>query len=75
MHAAALLLRIRVVTVSTRAAVRSLKPDDPQVQAVLERGRFLLGRLEGHAIDHESEEVRLAFAQAREELDSTGGPE
>jgi hypothetical protein len=75
MHPAALLLRIRVITVSTRAAVRSLKTEDPQVQDVLERGRFLLERLEQHAIDHESEEVRLAFGQAREELESTGDRE
>jgi hypothetical protein len=75
MHPAALLLRIRVIRVSTRAAVRSLKPDDPQVQEVVERGRLLLDRLEQHVIDHESEEIRLAFAQARSELESADGGE
>jgi hypothetical protein len=75
MHSSALLLRIRVITVSTRAAVRSLKPDDPQVPEVLERARLLLGRLEQPVLDHESDEVRLAFAQARKELESAGGRE
>jgi hypothetical protein len=75
MHPAALLLRIRVITVSTRAAIRSLKPGDPQVPEVMERGRVLLERLESHALTHEDEEVRLAFAQARSELESAGGPE
>lgn len=70
---AALLLRIRAITVSTRAAVRSLKPDDPQVPEVVERGRSLLDRLEPHVLEDASDEVRLAFAQAREELDSIGG--
>ena len=73
MHPAALLLRIRVISVSTRTAVRSLKPDDPQVPEVVERGRLLLDRLEPQVLEHESDEVRLAFAQAREELDSVGG--
>ena len=75
MHPGALLLRIRVITVSTRAAVRSLKPGDPQVSEVLERGRLLLDRLEQPVLDHESDEVRLAFAQARNELESAGGRE
>ena len=75
MHPAALLLRIRVITVSTRAAVRSLKPDDPQVPEVMQRGRVLLERLEPHVLAHDSEEVRLAFAHARSELESAGGPE
>ena len=75
MHPAALLLRIRVITVSTRAAIRSLKPGDPQVPEVRERGRVLLERLEPQALAHDSEEVRLAFDQARTELESAGGPE
>jgi hypothetical protein len=73
MHPAALLLRIRVIRVSTRAAVRSLKPDDPQVPEVMQRGRLLLDRLEPLVLEQESDEVRRAFAQAREELDSVGG--
>ncbi len=74
MHPGSLLLRIRVITVSTRAAIRSLKPGDPQVPEVVERGRALLERLEPQVIALESEEVRLAFAQARDELESAGGP-
>ena len=76
MDPAALLLRIRVITVSTRAAVRSLKPGDPQVPAVVERGRMLLEHLEAQALadQNQDEEVRLAFAQARMELESAGGP-
>ena len=73
MHPAALLLRIRVITVSTRAAVRSLKPDDPQVPEVVERGRLLLERLEPLVLEDNSDEVGLAFAQARAELDSVVG--
>ena len=73
MHPAAVLLRIRVIAVSTRAAVRSLKPDDPQLPEVVERGRLLLERLEPLVLDDRSDEVRLAFAQARAELDSVGG--
>jgi len=70
---AALLLRVRVITESTRAAVRSLKPDDPQVSEVVERGRLLLQRLEPMVLEHESDEVKAAFAQALAELDSMGG--
>lgn len=73
MHSAALLLRIRVISVSTRAAVRSLKADDPQVADVVERGRSLLDRLEPQVHEHASDEVRLAFDQARVELDSAAG--
>lgn len=73
MHSAALLLRIRVIRVSTRAAVRSLKVDDPQVAEVVERGRSLLDRLEPQVQEHAGDEVRLAFDQAREELDSAAG--
>ena len=75
MHPAALLLRIRVITVSTRATIRSMKPSDPQVPEVRERGRVLLERLEQHALAHDSDDVRLAFDQARSELESAGGPE
>jgi hypothetical protein len=73
MHSAAVLLRIRVIAESTRAAVRSLKPGDPQAAEVLERGRMLLERLEPLVLDHESNEVKVAFAQARAELDSVEG--
>lgn len=73
MRPAAVLLRIRVITESTRAAVRSLKSDDPQVSEVMERGRLLLERLEPLVLEQESDEVRVAFAQARAELDPVEG--
>lgn len=38
-------LRIRVIVVSTRAALRSLSPEDPQARQVIERGRELLDAL------------------------------
>jgi hypothetical protein len=72
MRDAALLLRIRVITVSTRAAVRSLGAADAQVPDVVARGQSLLDRLEADVGEHPSNEVRLAFAQAREELESVG---
>ena len=70
---AALLLRIRVITVSTRAAVRSLGSANAQVPEVIARGLSLLDQLEPDVREHQSDEVRLAFAQARAELDSMGG--
>ena len=61
-------LRIRVISVSTRAAVNSLDGDDPQVRAVLERGGSLLEELEPLIAEAGSEEVRQALAEARAEL-------
>ncbi|MEO6577770.1 MAG: hypothetical protein ABIO99_02595 [Candidatus Limnocylindria bacterium] len=62
-------LRIRVIVVSTRAALRSLAVDDPQAFDVLERGRTLLAGLErAEAADENG--ARDGFAQAREELDA-----
>ena len=69
----ALLLRIRVITVSTRAAVRSLGAANAQVPDVVARGQSLLDRLEPNVREHQSDEVRLAFARARTELESMGG--
>ena len=43
---AALLLRIRVITVSTRAAVRSMGTANAQVPEVIARGQSLLDQLE-----------------------------
>ncbi len=68
MHDDALLLRIRVVVVSTRAAVRSLHGVDGQVAEVLGRGRGLLEDLEPFVIANGSHLVRDRFAQARAEL-------
>jgi hypothetical protein len=72
MQEAALLLRIRVITVSTLAAVRSLGRTNPQVPEAVARGRSLLDQLEPKVRGHESDEVRLVFAQARDELESMG---
>lgn len=68
-------LRIRVIVVSTRAALRSLAPDDPQVARVIERGRDLLGALESESADG-SQTTRRVFDDARGEIDQleTGDP-
>lgn len=58
-------LRVRVIVVSTRAAVRSLAHGDPQATQVIERGQVLLDALEqreSELLGHES------FAEARSEL-------
>jgi hypothetical protein len=70
MDEAALLLRIRVITVSTRAAVRSLGAAHPELPEVVVRSRSLLDRLEPQVAEHTSDEVRAAFNQARAELES-----
>lgn len=69
----ALRLRIRVISVSTRAAVHTLGDGDPQVSAVLKRGGSLLDELEPLVLEHGSDEVRQAFAEAREALASLDG--
>jgi hypothetical protein len=68
----ALRLRIRVISVSTRAAVHSLG-DDPQVRDVLKRGQSLLDGLEPLVLDLGSDEVSQAFADARAEIESMDG--
>jgi hypothetical protein len=64
----ALLLRIRVVLVSTRAAVRSLRPSDPQRPDVLARGLSLLDDLEQDAASADGTAVSERLAAARAEL-------
>ena len=73
MDDAALRLRIRVISVSTRAAVNSLGSGDPQVRGVLERGRWLLDGLEPLVLEHGSADVKLALSEAREEITSMDG--
>jgi len=73
MDDAALNLRIRVITVSARAAVHSLGPTDPQVADVVARGRRLLDGLAPLVLEHGSDEVKLALARAREEFASVDG--
>ena len=57
-----------MISVSTRAAVKSLDGDDPQVRAVLERGGRLLDELEPLIAEAGGEDVTQALAEAREEL-------
>lgn len=68
MDDAALLLRMRVVLVSTRAAVRSLKPTDPQRSDVLARGLSLLDDLEQDAASTDGTAMSERLAAARAEL-------
>ena len=68
MDDAGLLLRIRVVLVSTRAAVRSLQPSDPQRPDVLARGLVLLDDLEQDAARAEGRVMSEKLAAARAEL-------
>ncbi len=72
MDDAALLLQIRVITVSTRAAVHSLKPADPQIERVVERGQALLDRLAPSVFRHASGSVKLVFNDACLELAALG---
>ena len=69
----ALRLRIRVISVSTRAAVQSLGSRDPQVRDVVLRGRSLLDGLEPLVREHGSADVRRALSEARAELASMDG--
>ncbi len=64
----ALLLRIRVVVVSTRAALRSLRPSDPQRPDVLARGLSLLDDLQHHAASADGTALSERLAAARAEL-------
>jgi hypothetical protein len=68
MDDAALLFRIRVVLVSTRAAVRSLRPSDPQRPDVLARGLSLLDDLERDAPSTDGTRMSERLAAARAQL-------
>lgn len=61
-------LRIRVIVVSTRAALRSLPADDRQADEVLERGRMLLASLERTQAAGANDGAEDDFARAHEEL-------
>jgi hypothetical protein len=69
----ALLSRIRVVVVSTRAALRSLEPSDPQRPDVLARGLSLLDDLEHDAASADGTAVLDRFAAARSQLMAMAG--
>jgi hypothetical protein len=74
MDDAAALFRIRVVMVSTRAAVRSLIPgDDPQLDDVLARARALLDDIESDLDGSAVAPVTESLEQARSELESIDG--
>ncbi len=60
-------LRIRVITVSTRAALRSLPAADPQAAEILARAHVLLDELERTT---DAADSKQAFGDARAELDT-----
>ena len=68
MDEAELLMRIRVVVGSTRAAARSVGGDSEQLGEVLDRGRWLLDAMAPHIESSGSDAVLDRFAQAWEEL-------
>lgn len=72
MDDAELLLRLRVVVGSTRAAARSLGADGEQLTEVLNRGRGLLDAMASGVERSGSAAVRERFAEAREELAALG---
>ena len=74
MDDAALLLRIRVIAVSTRAAVRSLGPNDTDIATVVARGTSLLDNIAPMAGEDASRGVRDAYDRARSELESMDRP-
>ena len=70
MDEAAALFRIRVVVVSTRAAVRSLIPgDDGQLAEVVGRARGLLDDIESDLDPSSADGVLVRLAEARDEVD------
>lgn len=73
MDDAALRLRIKVIRVSTRAAVRSLGRGDPQVANVVARGRWLLDDLAPAVSEHGTDDLRKDLDRARAELDALDG--
>ena len=64
----ALLLRIRAVVVSTRAALRSLGSESNQHVDVLRRAELLLDELQPEVMRYGGETPRSRLAQARDEL-------
>lgn len=72
MDDAELLMRIRVIVGSTRAAARSLTGDAPQLAEVLDRGRWLLDAMAPGVERNGSEAVRERFAEGWEELAALG---
>ena len=68
MDEAELLMRIRVVVGSTRAAAHSVASDATQLGEVLSRGRWLLDAMAPQIGRSRSVAVRDRFAEAWEEL-------
>jgi hypothetical protein len=75
MEEAALLLRIRVVVGSTRAAAGSLRTDDGQRARVVARGIRLLDEMAPEVERCDSSVVRESFARAGEEIAALGETE
>jgi hypothetical protein len=73
MDDAALRLRIRVIRVSTRAAVHSLGGSDPQVADVVARGQWLLDELAPAVLAHGTDDLREDLQRARAEIDGLDG--
>jgi hypothetical protein len=73
MDDAALRLRIKVIRVSTRAAVHSLGRGDPQVADVVARGLWLLDDLASAVSEHGADDLRKDLDRARAELDGLNG--
>lgn len=68
MDEAALLLRIRVIVVSARAAVRSLGPGHPKVPGVVARGTWLMDEIGPLVVESGHDGVRRAYDESRNEL-------
>ena len=67
MDDSAIQLRVRVIVVSTRAALRSLTNGDGQASDVVSRGLELLADLEA-SHEHPGDASRRALSDARAEL-------
>ncbi|HEX7195927.1 MAG TPA: hypothetical protein VF364_03730 [Candidatus Limnocylindria bacterium] len=73
MDDAALRLRIKVIRVSTRAAVHSLGRSDPQVAGIVARGQSLLSELAPAVLARGSDDLRDDLELARAEIDGLDG--
>ncbi len=68
MDDSAIQLRVRVIVVSTRAALRSLTQGDAQASDVVARGLALLAALDAGDEGRPSDDARQALADARAEV-------
>ena len=70
MDAAYLEKRIRVITVTTRAAANSLGPADEQVTDAIRRGLALLAALDTDVATHGGPDTQRRLNEARGELET-----